>query len=244
MPVAGYVPVFNQRLSVFIAGLKKAGYKGFNWSATEDGFVLRGTRTDELTKAETAIGIELRPVTLNTSVADCGSNFIGISRIAEGQSVLPLDGMLGSVSIIMQAGMRENGIAVPNTSAEDRNSQTSSSREAPKPTPSAMPENTSKSATASIWQDDQTVSGTCTVTADGRTYMNGSCSGLGHGSYITVTSDADGCTVDLDRSGDAKLYAYKDSCGDLETDVPLAKFHDEGVCWASDTGRLCLTPSS
>lgn len=107
------------------------------------------------------------------------------------------------------------------------------------------------SISASIWENNQSVSGNCRVSVEGEMVMDGPCSGLGHGNSIFVTAERDGCSIELSRSKGAvkgKVFAYKDTCGSPESapnnsDVDLGVFATEGECLRSNSASVCLAPS-
>lgn len=73
--------------------------------------------------------------------------------------------------------------------------------------------------------------------------MNGPCGGAGHGNSIFVTAERDGCSIELARKRGVvtgKIFAYKDSCGDINNDVQLGRFKQVGNCWASAAAKVCL----
>lgn len=98
-------------------------------------------------------------------------------------------------------------------------------------------------AMASIWKDGQGVSGTCYAKVGNSVYMDGPCSGLGHGGSLFVTAEADGCSFDVTLKGQraaGSLFAYRNTCGDLEADVAVGPFERQGECWSAPNARFCL----
>jgi hypothetical protein len=107
------------------------------------------------------------------------------------------------------------------------------------------------STSASIWKNNQSVSGNCRVSVAGEMVMDGPCSGLGHGTSVFVTAERDGCSIELSRSKGTvkgKVFAYKNTCGSPESapnnsDVDLGVFATEGECLRSNSASVCLAPS-
>lgn len=100
-------------------------------------------------------------------------------------------------------------------------------------------------AATSIWKNGGLVAGSCHVTVGHQVLMSGPCRGAGHGNAVTVTADKDGCTVDLVRKGTkvmGYLTAYRNVCGEIESEVQLGAFVQQGGCWVGRSARLCLTP--
>lgn len=99
----------------------------------------------------------------------------------------------------------------------------------------------------SVWKSDASVSGSCRATLNGKTIMEGACSGAGHGSSIFVTAEHGGCSIELTRksgqiTGD--MFAYKDVCEGLEDaeHINLGRFTEQGGCIRSASASLCLKP--
>lgn len=95
----------------------------------------------------------------------------------------------------------------------------------------------------SIWKKGSDINGICRATVGGKLLMNGSCAGLGHGDSIFVTAARDGCSIELTRARagvSGKIFAYKNSCGDLDDDVQLGSFKQVGNCWTSASAKVCL----
>lgn len=98
---------------------------------------------------------------------------------------------------------------------------------------------------SNIWKAGGTVTGTCFAKVGSAILMDGPCSGAGHGTSVFVTAERDGCSIDLSRHGASatgSLFAYKDACGELESDVNLGSFSPDGACWASQMARVCVQP--
>jgi hypothetical protein len=102
-----------------------------------------------------------------------------------------------------------------------------------------------EAASQSIWSKGRDVHGTCHVTVGGKSLMDGACGGVGHGSSVFVTAQRDGCSIELiqrPQGVTGKIFAYKDTCGELETEVNLGVFKAEGSCWRTGSARICLQP--
>ncbi|MBX9640096.1 MAG: SHOCT domain-containing protein [Mycobacteriaceae bacterium] len=102
-------------------------------------------------------------------------------------------------------------------------------------------------AASSVWKAGASVSGSCRATLNGKTIMEGACSGAGHGSSIFMTAEHGGCSIELTRksgqiTGD--MFAYKDVCEGLEDGetVNLGRFTQQGGCMRSARASLCLKP--
>lgn len=109
----------------------------------------------------------------------------------------------------------------------------------------AMTPGRSASDQDAIWKDGQAIAGTCYAEHDQVVLMDGACSGLGHGGSLFVTAEADGCSLDISRHGEkarGSLFAYKNACGELESDVAVGPLVKSGNCWIGDNARFCLKP--
>lgn len=101
---------------------------------------------------------------------------------------------------------------------------------------------------ADLWSSE-TVSGACNVYNGGSLVFSAACSGKGHGDSIFVTSQADGCSVELNkgkRSVTGSVFAYRDICPGLGEDdttpVDLGEFEISGDCFESGQTSICLDP--
>lgn len=100
----------------------------------------------------------------------------------------------------------------------------------------------------SLWSSE-TLSGSCNVYNAGKLVFSAACSGKGHGDSIFVTSQADGCSVELtkgERSVTGSVFAYRDICPGLGEDdttpVDLGEFKISGGCFESEKTSICLDP--
>lgn len=101
-------------------------------------------------------------------------------------------------------------------------------------------------------KDGATLSGYCLVSIGDNKVMDGPCSGAGHGNSLFISSESDGCSVELTNSSSSvtgTLLAYKDVCWldkvsgvEVKDELPLGKFEYSGRCWSNDRARICLRP--
>ncbi len=94
-----------------------------------------------------------------------------------------------------------------------------------------------------IWRDGGDLVGTCFAKVGRTALMDGPCEGAGHGNSIFVTADRDGCSIELNRHGNTvtgSLSAYRNSCGEIDSDVNLGGFTPAGDCWAGSTAKVCV----
>jgi hypothetical protein len=96
---------------------------------------------------------------------------------------------------------------------------------------------------ASIFQKGREISGTCFAKYRGTVLMNGPCKGLGHGDSLFVTAEKDQCSLDVTRSGEVAISAYRGDCGNSELgsdDEPIGKLKPVGNCLVGPNARVCL----
>lgn len=96
---------------------------------------------------------------------------------------------------------------------------------------------------AGIFQKGRRVSGTCFATFKGVVLMNGRCLGLGHGRSVFVTSEKDGCSLEITPSGDVLISAYRNECGNSDLGdlgEPIGKLKRVGRCLVGSSARVCL----
>jgi hypothetical protein len=83
----------------------------------------------------------------------------------------------------------------------------------------------------------------CFAKLNGEVLMNGRCSGLGHRNSVFVTSDKDACSLNISRSGEIAISAYRGACGSSDLgsdDEPIGTVRKSGNCWTGANARVCL----
>lgn len=106
--------------------------------------------------------------------------------------------------------------------------------------------------TASSESKKDIVYGQCQVRVQGKAVMEGDCSGLADESTVFVTSESDGCTVEMvnihNRTAKAKIFAYKNTCWldkaaglEIENDIDLGELvMNKEDCWVGRQAKICL----
>lgn len=208
-----------------------------------EGYILRTSITDALTREEAAFSFE---ITLDeaaqlTGETACGPGVSKISRALTPDGVVSgivLDALIGQIALAIKPEP-----AVPNTP----------------PVPTQQPYNPpfegedAASAEAAVMSrkpraDDAT--GRCTVRVDGATIMQGACDGKFHPERVILGAH-DGCHVELRWSPDqstaqAFVYSYRNPCVNpatdetIDYDIPLGTVTRNGQCWRNDSVEVCL----
>ena len=96
---------------------------------------------------------------------------------------------------------------------------------------------------ASIFQKGRILSGTCVAKFRGAVLMDGKCSGLGHGNSLFVTADKDQCSLNITRSGEVAISAYRGVCGNSDLgsdDKPIGRLKPVGNCLVGPNAKVCL----
>ena len=94
-----------------------------------------------------------------------------------------------------------------------------------------------------IFQKGREISGTCFAKFHGVVLMNGKCAGLGHRDSLFVTAEKDQCSLNITRSGEVAISAYRGDCGASglgSTDVAIGKLKAVGGCLVAANARVCL----
>jgi hypothetical protein len=96
---------------------------------------------------------------------------------------------------------------------------------------------------ASIFQKGRAISGTCFAEFRGTVLMNGRCSGLGHRDSLFVTAEKDSCSLNITRSGQVAISAYRGECGESDLgsdDEPIGRLKPVGNCLIGPNAKVCL----
>lgn len=235
----------DHRLSEFTGVMERNGGI-LSWEATSNGMVLRVNSTDKLTGEDRELALELSRTANSGPVTDCKDVKEGALalRMVAGDEDLSGSKLAFALITILQALDAYNA---DHGGANPSLPQAASSEAFPQ-----EPENSASRAAenyklSNVWENGATISGQCSVVVEGRKIIEGGCSGMGHGNSLFVTSDADGCSVEITRESgglSGKVFAYRNRCEPLgENDtipVGLGKFAEKDGCIGNGSSKLCL----
>ncbi|WP_156500407.1 hypothetical protein [Croceicoccus bisphenolivorans] len=238
----------DHRLSEFTKVMERNGGI-LSWEATSNGMILRINSTDKLTGEDRELALELSRTANSAPVTDCKGAKEGALalRMVAGDEDLSGSKLAFALITIMQALDAYNADHGGGNLSPPSIPQAASSEAFPQ-----EPENSALRAAenykpSNIWANGATISGQCSVVVEGRKIIEGGCSGMGHGNSLFVTSDADGCSVEITREArglSGKVFAYRNPCEPLgendTTPVGLGNFTEKDGCLDNGSSKLCL----